>query len=105
MGFPARTKTAGNTEHMFSQWDLVGTGNMEQGTSQSSEARLPAGPPEANFAASAKIFFRGGGILKGTGNREQGTAVFPKCSRNMFRNHSGKTHRCFKRAINREQLK
>jgi len=35
----------------------------------------------------------GGGILKGTGqgtgNREN--AVFPKCSRNMFRNHFGKT--------------
>ena len=25
-----------------------------------------------------------------TGNREH--AVFPKCSQNMFRNHSGKTH-------------
>ena len=47
MGFPVRTKGTGNTEHMFSQWGLVGTGNREQGTSQSSEARRPAGPPEA----------------------------------------------------------
>ena len=33
MGFPVRTKGTGNTEHMFSQWGLVGTGNREQGTS------------------------------------------------------------------------
>ena len=77
---------------MFSQWGLVGTGNKEQGTSQSSEARHPAGPPEAKL--QKKI---GGGNPQG--NREQGTgnrghAVFPKCSLNMFRNHSGKTHRC-----------
>ena len=32
MGFPVRTKGTGNTEHMFSQWGLVGTGNREQGT-------------------------------------------------------------------------
>jgi len=54
MGFPVRTKGTGNTEHMFSQWGLVGTGNREQGTSQSSEARRPAGPPEAKY-------FLGGG--------------------------------------------
>jgi len=33
MGFPVRTKGTGNTEHMFSQWRLVGTGNREQRTS------------------------------------------------------------------------
>ena len=97
MGFPVRTKRTGNTEHMFSQWGLVGTGNREQGTSQSSEARRPAGPPEAKLAPQ-KFFLGGGNPLEnreqGTGNREH--AVFPKCSRNMFRNHSGKTHRCAK---------
>jgi len=37
-------------------------------------------------------------MFGGTGNREH--AVFPKCSRNMFRNHSGKTHRCtFSRSL------
>ena len=85
MGFPVWTKGTGNTEHMFSQWDLVGTGNMEQGTSQSSEARLPAGPPEAKFCGvSRKKKNWGGGLLKGTGNREQGKGtcrvpqVFPE---------------------------
>ena len=33
IGFPVRTKGTGNTEHMFSQWGLVGTGNRQQGTS------------------------------------------------------------------------
>ena len=63
---------------MFSQWGLVETGNMEQGTSQSSEARRPTGPPEAKFAA--KIFFGGGESLReqGTGNREQGTCRVPQ---------------------------
>jgi len=36
MGFPVRTKGTGNTEHMFSQWGLVGTGNREQGTGNKS---------------------------------------------------------------------
>jgi len=48
MGFPVRTKGTGDTEHMFSQWGLVGTGNREQVT------RCPTGPPEAKF------FLRGG---------------------------------------------
>ena len=30
MGIPVRTKGTGNTEHMFSQWGLGGTGNREQ---------------------------------------------------------------------------
>jgi len=65
MGFPVRTKGTGNTEHMFSQWGLMGTGNREQGTSQSIEARRPAGPPEAKFVGvSRKFFFWGEGILK-----------------------------------------
>ena len=83
MGFPVRTKGTGNTEHMFSQWGLVGTGNREQGTSQSSEARRPAGPPEAKF-------FLGGGILKGTGNREQGKGNMP-CSPSVPGTCSGTT--------------
>ena len=58
MGFPVRTKGTRNTEHMFSQWGLVGTGNREQGTSQSSEARRPAGPPEAKLP---QIFILGVG--------------------------------------------
>jgi len=43
MGFPVRTKGTENTEHMFSQWGLVGTGNREQ------VMRRPAGPPEVKF--------------------------------------------------------
>ena len=39
MVFPVRTKGTGNTEHMFSQWGLMGTGNREQGTSQSRAKR------------------------------------------------------------------
>ena len=39
MGFRVRTKGRGNTEHMFSQWGLVGTGNREQGTIQSRAKR------------------------------------------------------------------
>ena len=59
MVFPVRTKGTGNTEHMFSQWGLVGTGNREQGTSQSRAKRdAPQGCRRLNFAASAaKIFF------------------------------------------------
>ena len=79
MGFPVRTKGTGNTEHMFSQWGLVGTGNREQGTSQSSEARRPAGPPEAKL--TPQIFFFGGGESlreQGTGKREQGTCRVPQ---------------------------
>jgi len=78
MGFPVRTKGTGNTEHMFSQWGLVGTGNREKGTSQSSEARRPAGPPEAKMTPQKKI--GGGGILKGPGNRERekGTCRVPQ---------------------------
>jgi len=80
MGFPVRIKGTGNREHMFSEWGLVGTGNREQGTSQSSEARRPAGPPEVKFCGvNRKFFFWGGGILKGAGNREQGTGNMP-CS-------------------------
>jgi len=47
-------------------------GNREQGTgnkSESSEARRPAGPPEAKLP---RKFFLGGEILKGTGKREEG---------------------------------
>ena len=83
MGFPVRTKGTGNTEHMFSQWGLVGTGNREQGTSH----ETPAGPPEAKFC---KFFFWGGGILKGTGNREQGTGNMP-CSPSVPGTCSGTT--------------
>ena len=63
---------------MFSQWGLVGTGNREQGTSQSSEARRPAGPPEAKLTPQKKI--GGGESLReqGTGNREQGTCRVPQ---------------------------
>jgi len=77
MGFPVRTKGTGNTEHMFSQWSLVGTGNREQGTSQSSEARHPAGPPEASYHKKENL---GGESLReqGTGNREQGTCRVPQ---------------------------
>jgi len=58
MGFPVRTKGTGNTEHMFSQWGLVGTGNREQGISKESrEARRPAGPPEAKFCGVSRKFF------------------------------------------------
>jgi len=58
MGFPVRTKGAGITEHMFSQWGLVGTGNGEQGTSQSRAKRdAPQGSRNLNFAASAANFF------------------------------------------------
>ena len=55
MGFPVRTKGTGNMEHMFSHWGLVGTGNREQGTSQSSEARHPSAPPEDKFATKGNI--------------------------------------------------
>jgi len=88
MGFPVRTKGTGNTEHMFSQWGLVGTGNREQGKSQSSEARRPAGPPEAKLPPQKKI--SGGGILKGTGNREHGTGNMP-CSPSVPGTCSGTT--------------
>jgi len=91
MGFPVRTKGTGNTEHMLSQWGLVGTGNREQGTSQSSEARRPAGLPEAKFCGvSRKFFFVGGGILKGTGTREQRTGNMP-CSPSVPGTCSGTT--------------
>jgi len=43
MGFPVRTKETGNTEHMFFQWDLVGTGNKEQGTSHDTPRRAAGG--------------------------------------------------------------
>ena len=43
MGFPVRTKGTGNTEHMFSQWGLVGTGNREQGTSHETPRRAAGG--------------------------------------------------------------
>ena len=89
MGFPVRTKGTGtrNTCSLSGVLWEQGTGNREQVT------RRPAGPPEAKFyGVSRKFFFGGGESLReqGTGNREH--AVFPKCSRNMFRNHSGKTH-------------
>jgi len=87
MGFPLRTKGTVNTEHMFSQWGIVGTGNSEQGTSQSSEARRPAGPPEAKLP---QIFFWGVGIIKGTGNKEQGTGNMP-CSPSVPGTCSGTT--------------
>ena len=69
MGFPVRTKGTENTEHMFSQWGLVGTGNREQVT------RCPAGPPEE--CNKKKIW---GESLReqGTGNREQGTWRVPQ---------------------------
>jgi len=72
MGFPVRTMGTGNTEHMFSQWGLVGTGNREQGTSHETFA----GPPEDKL----KFFFGGGESLReqGTGNREQGTCRVPQ---------------------------
>ena len=56
MGFPVRTKGTGNMEHMlFCQWGLVGTGNREQGTSQSRAKRdAPQGRRRLNF------FFGGG---------------------------------------------
>jgi len=60
MGFPVRTKGTGNTEHMFSQWGLGGKRNKEQRTSQSSEARRPAGPPEAKLTPQKKKL--GGGV-------------------------------------------
>ena len=73
MGFPVRTKGTGKKEHMFSQWGVVGTGNREQVT------RRPAGPPEAKFCGvRRKKKFWGGGILKGTGNREQGKCRVPQ---------------------------
>jgi len=74
MGFPVRTKGTGNTEHMFSQWGLVGTGNREQGTSQSRTKRdAPQGRRRLNF-------FWGGESLReqGTGNRKQGTCRVPQ---------------------------
>ena len=43
MGFPVRTKETGITEHMFSQWGLVGTGNREQGTSYKTPRRAAGG--------------------------------------------------------------
>jgi len=71
MGFPVRTKGTGNTEHMFSQWGVVGTGNREQGTSHETPRRAAGGQ------APKKMW--GGGILKGrTGNREQGTCRVPQ---------------------------
>ena len=58
MGFPVRTKGTGNTEHMFSQWGLVGTGNREQGTSQSRAKRdATKGSQRLSFATSAANFF------------------------------------------------
>jgi len=51
MGFPVRTKGTGNTEHMFCQWGLVGTGNREEGTSHETPRR----------AAGGYNFFLGGG--------------------------------------------
>ena len=57
MGFPVRTKGTRNTEHMFSQWGLVGTGKREQGTSHEREQgtgnKCPQGRRRLNFAASA----------------------------------------------------
>ena len=88
MGFPVRTKGTGNTEHMFSHSGVLweqGTGNREQVT------RRPAGPPEAKFCGvSRKFFFWWGGILKGTGNREQGTGNMP-CSPSVPGTCSGTT--------------
>jgi len=43
-GFPVRTKGTGNTEHMFSQWGLVGTGNREQGTGNRGHAVFRENP-------------------------------------------------------------
>ena len=43
MGFPVRTKRTGNTEHMFCQWGLVGTGNREQRTSHEMPRRAAGG--------------------------------------------------------------
>ena len=84
MGFPVRTKGTGNTEHMFSQWGLVGTGNREQGTSHETFA----GPPEDKL----KFIFGGGESLReqGTGNREQGTGNMP-CSPSVPGTCSGTT--------------
>jgi len=72
MGFPVRTKGTGNTEHMFSGWGLVGTGNREQGNKSVERSKK-------NFCSvSRKKFVWGGGILKGTGNREQETCRVPQ---------------------------
>ena len=75
MGFPVRTKGTGNTEHMFSQWGLVGTGNREQGTSQS---RAKRDAPQGRRRIGKKNL--GGESLReqGTGNREQGTCRVPQ---------------------------
>jgi len=43
MVFPVRTKGTGNTEHMFSQWGLVVTGNREQRTSHEMPRRAAGG--------------------------------------------------------------
>jgi len=90
MGFPVRTKGTGNTERMFSQWGLVGTGKREQGTSHEREQgtgnKCPQGR-EVNFCGvRRKKKFGGGKSLReqGTGNREQGKGtcrvpqVFPE---------------------------
>ena len=74
LGFPVRTKGTGNT------WEQ-GTGNREQVT------RRPAGPPGAKLPQK---FFLGGGILKGTGNREEGTGNMP-CSPSVPGTCSGTT--------------
>jgi len=84
MGFPVRTKGTGNTEHMFSQWGLVGTGKREQGTSQIGAKR---DAPQGRRRQKKKLR---GGILKGTGNREQGTGNMP-CSPSVPGTCSGTT--------------
>ena len=78
MGFSVRTKGTGNTEHMFSQWGLVGTPvpcshkNREQGTGNKSR--------DAPQGRRRLIFFGRGESLReqGAGNREQGTCRVPQ---------------------------
>ena len=76
MGFPVRTKGRGNTEHMFSQWGLVGTGNREQGTSESRAKR------DAQKGRRRLNFFWGGESLReqGTGNMLCSPSVPGTCS-------------------------
>jgi len=75
-GFPVRTKGTGNTELMFSQWGLVGTGNREQVSRAKRYA--PQGRLRLNFLRRQPQKKIESLREQGTGNREQGTCHVPQ---------------------------
>jgi len=81
MGFPVRTKGTGNTEHMFSQWGLVGTGTGNREQVSRAKRDAPQGRRRLNCR---KFFFGGGESLReqgtGTGNMPCSPSVPGTCS-------------------------